>query len=97
MSMDINDARPSSLSHMVGQRGVVDQLRVALDAAFEDGKKMDDALLVGPPGTGKSQIAAILAQELAVKSCEVARPEHHLYGRPEWPAVVRTGWGNRLP
>jgi Holliday junction DNA helicase RuvB len=55
---------------MVGQRGVVDQLRVALDAAFEDGKRLDDCLLVGPPGTGKSQIAAILAQELAVKCHE---------------------------
>jgi Holliday junction DNA helicase RuvB len=52
---------------MVGQRGVMDQLRVALDAAFEDGKRLDDCLLVGPPGTGKSQIASILAQELAVK------------------------------
>lgn len=66
MSQDINDARPSSLAHMVGQRGVVDQLRVALDAAFEDGKRLDDCLLVGPPGSGKSQIASIVAQECAV-------------------------------
>ena len=69
-SKDINDARPSSLSHIVGQRGVVDQLRVALDAAFEDGKRLDDCLLVGPPGVGKSQIASILAEELAVKCHE---------------------------
>lgn len=70
MSSDINDARPSSLAHMVGQQGVVNQLRVALDASFQDGKRLDDCLLVGPPGTGKSQIAAILGQELAVKSHE---------------------------
>jgi holliday junction DNA helicase RuvB len=70
VSLDINDASPSSLAHIVGQRGVVDQLRVALDAAFQDGKRLDDCLLVGPPGTGKSQIATILAQELAVKCHE---------------------------
>jgi Holliday junction DNA helicase RuvB len=70
MSSDINDARPSSLTHMVGQKSVVNQLRVALDAAFEDGKRLDDCLLVGPPGVGKSQIASILAQELAVKCHE---------------------------
>ena len=69
-SKDINDACPSSLSHVVGQRGVVDQLRVALDAAFEDGKRLDDCLLVGPPGVGKTQVASILAQELAVKCHE---------------------------
>jgi Holliday junction DNA helicase RuvB len=67
---DINDAKPTSLSHIVGQKSVVEQLRVALDAAFEDGKKLDDCLLVGPPGLGKTQIAAVLAQELAVKCHE---------------------------
>ena len=41
-----------------------------LDAAFEDGKRLDDCLLVGPPGVGKTQVASILAQELAVKCHE---------------------------
>ena len=70
MASDIHDAAPSSLSHIVGQRGVVDQLRVALDAAFEDGKRLDDCLLVGPPGLGKTQIASVLAMELATKCHE---------------------------
>ena len=63
MPKEMNDAAPSSLAHIVGQRKVVDQLQVALDAAFEDGKKLDDCLLVGPPGLGKTQVAAVLAQE----------------------------------
>ncbi len=65
MAQDIHDAAPSSLSHIVGQRSVVDQIRVALDAAFEDGKRLDDCLLVGPAGLGKTQIASVLAMELA--------------------------------
>jgi len=70
MASDMNDAAPTSLSHIVGQRSVVDQLRVALDAAFEDAKRMDDCLLVGPAGLGKTQVAAVLAQELAVQCHE---------------------------
>ena len=41
---EINDVAPSSLSHLIGQRGVIDQVRVALDAAQMDGKKFDHAL-----------------------------------------------------
>ncbi len=70
MPKDMNDAAPTSLAHVVGQRKVVDQLQVALDAAFEDGKRLDDCLLVGPAGLGKTQIAAVLAQELAVQCHE---------------------------
>ncbi len=70
MPQDLNDAAPTSLSHIVGQRGVVDQLRVALDASFEDHRRLDDCLLVGPPGLGKSQIASVLGMELAVKTHE---------------------------
>ncbi len=70
MPSDLNNVAPTSLCHIVGQRAVVNQFRVALDAAFEDGKRLDDCLLVGPPGLGKTQVAAVLAQELAVKCHE---------------------------
>ena len=67
---EINDVT-SSLSHLIGQRGVIDQVRVALDAAQMDGKKFDHALLVGPPGMGKSGLAAVIAQEMATELHEV--------------------------
>lgn len=68
---DINDVAPTSLSHLTGQRSVVAQVQVALDAAFADGKKFDSALLVGGPGLGKSQLANVIAQEMAAGFHEV--------------------------
>ena len=68
---EINDVTPSSLSHLIGQRGVIDQVRVALDAAQMDGKKFDHAMLVGPPGLGKSILASCIAQEMATDLHEV--------------------------
>jgi len=70
-SSEINDAAPSSLKQIVGQNSVVAQVRVALDAANQDGKKFDHALLVGPPGLGKSQTATIIAREMATEFHEV--------------------------
>src|SRR5436853_1222464 len=68
---EINDVSPTSLKHMIGQRGVMAQVAVAIDAAFADQKKMDHALLTGPPGCGKSQTARIIAAEMATDLLEV--------------------------
>jgi Holliday junction DNA helicase RuvB len=68
---EVNDIAPTSLSHLVGQRGVVDQVAVALEAAAADGKKMDHALLVGGPGLGKSQLAKVVAAEMGTGFHEV--------------------------
>lgn len=68
---EISDVAPSSLGHLIGQRGVVAQVAVALDAAHMDGVKLDDALLVGPPGLGKTQVAKVIAAELASDLHEV--------------------------
>lgn len=68
---EINDVAPSALSHIVGQKGVIAQVAVALEAAFADAKKMDDCLLVGGPGLGKTQVAKVIAAELASDCHEV--------------------------
>jgi Holliday junction DNA helicase RuvB len=68
---EINDVKPSSIRHIVGQAGVVKQVSVALDAAFADARRFDSALLVGPPGVGKSALAAVIAAEMASNFHEV--------------------------
>jgi len=61
---DVNDIRPTAINHIIGQRSVVEQIKVALDAAQQDGKKFDHALLVGGPGLGKTQICQVIGEEM---------------------------------
>ena len=68
---EVGDVAPSSLSHLIGQRGVIDQVSVALDAAQMDGKRFDHSLLVGPPGCGKTALANVVAAEMATQLHEV--------------------------
>lgn len=70
---EINDVAPTSLSHVAceSNRGVIEQCRVAIDAAFADDRRLDDILLTGPPGTGKSSLSFVLSQEMAVPFHEV--------------------------
>lgn len=68
---DVNDSRPSSISHIVGQRGVVEQVKVALDAAQQDNRKFDHGLLVGPAGIGKTSASQIIAAEMGTDFVEV--------------------------
>lgn len=70
-SNDINSVTPTSLSHIVGQRSVVEQVRVGIEAAFADGRKFESALLVGPAGCGKSMTARVIAEEMATPFVEI--------------------------
>lgn len=68
---EINDVAPTSLARLIGQRSVVEQVRVALDAAHMDGLSFPGSLLVGPPGVGKTQTAKVIAAEMASDYHEV--------------------------
>lgn len=63
--LDISAFQPSSLSHLVGQRKIIEQVTVGLDAAQQDSRKFDHSLLAGPPGLGKSALAQVIANEMA--------------------------------
>jgi holliday junction DNA helicase RuvB len=68
---EVNDVSTSSLAHLIGQRGVIAQVQVALEAAWADKRKFDSALLVGGPGLGKSQLAKVISAEMAADLHEV--------------------------
>jgi Holliday junction DNA helicase RuvB len=68
---DINDIQPTSLTHLIGNKSVIDQVTVALDAAFQDNTRFPHALLLGPPGMGKSTLASVISHEMAVPFHEV--------------------------
>jgi Holliday junction DNA helicase RuvB len=58
--------RPRRLDDFVGQEGAKAQLGIFLEAARQRGEALDHVLLAGPPGLGKTSLAAIVAAELGV-------------------------------
>ena len=68
---DINDVAVKSINGLIGQENSVEQVKVALDAAHQDGDKFPHSLLVGPAGCGKSQTATVIASEMASDFMEV--------------------------
>ncbi len=58
--------RPLCFDDFSGQKGLVDNLRIFVEAAKYRGEPLDHTLLHGPPGLGKTTLSAIIANELGV-------------------------------
>ena len=58
--------RPRSLSEFVGQPQLKEHLGIVLEAARKRGQAADHLLFAGPPGLGKTSLAAIVALEMGV-------------------------------
>ena len=61
-----NALRPLRFADFSGQRHVVDNLQVFVEAARYRGEPLDHTLLHGPPGLGKTTLSNIIANELGV-------------------------------
>lgn len=72
--------RPTTLDEYCGQQRVRQNLRVLIEAAKSRKEPLDHVIFSGPPGLGKTTLAAVLANEMGSKL-------HTTSG----PAIERTG------
>ena len=56
-----------TIDHWVGQRDVIRRFKVALEASFQDNKRLPHILFTGPPGLGKTELAHLAAKEMCVE------------------------------
>ena len=66
--------RPVALEEFIGQKDVVDNLKVSLTAAKQRNDPLEHVLLCGPPGLGKTCLATIIAHEMGTKITSTSGP-----------------------
>ena len=84
--------RPLRLAEFVGQSQVKEQLSIFMEATKRRGEALDHVLFHGPPGLGKTTLAAILAHELGVEITQTSGP---VIERPGDLAGLLTNLGAR--
>lgn len=72
--------RPQNFDEFPGQDKVKEKLKVFVQAAKQRNEPLDHTLLCGPPGLGKTTLAHIIANDLAVSFKSTSGPALHRKG-----------------
>jgi Holliday junction DNA helicase RuvB len=66
--------RPRSFEEFIGQKNIVHNLRVYIEAARNRGEALDHILFSGPPGLGKTTLGHIVAHEIGTEFRSTSGP-----------------------
>ena len=66
--------RPGRIDEYVGQRDLIERIRIAIEAAKGRGEPMEHVLLHGPPGLGKTTLAHVIAAEMGTRAYVTSGP-----------------------
>jgi Holliday junction DNA helicase RuvB len=66
--------RPGRIEEYVGQRDLIERVRIAIEAAKGRGEPMEHVLLHGPPGLGKTTLAHVIAAEMGTRAYVTSGP-----------------------
>lgn len=66
--------RPVSIDEFIGQKQMLDNLRIAIEACKKRDGVLDHVIFSGPPGLGKTTLAHVIANEMGTKVTATSGP-----------------------
>lgn len=66
--------RPQGFSEFIGQKDVVNNIKIAISAAKKRAEPLEHILFSGPPGLGKTSLSHLIAREMKTKITSTSGP-----------------------